>query len=82
MRGKPDPHAERIERLEEVLMDIALIADGHKASRLYVNDENVALIVIRNMASGAIGLEERLREEGTIIAPMGTIIEVPSTESR
>ena len=57
---------ERIERLEELLYDIALMADGHKSSRLYVEGANVALVNIRNMAASILGLEGRLRNDGTL----------------
>jgi hypothetical protein len=59
---------DRIDELEALLLDIALIADGHKSSRLYIEGENVALVNIRNMAVRAIGLEDRLRENGTLFA--------------
>ncbi len=63
-----DERDERIERLEELLYDIALMADSHKASTLYVQGENVALVNIRNMAAGAIGKGDLLREKGTLLA--------------
>ncbi|MCS4089535.1 hypothetical protein [Rhizobium sp. BK176] len=62
----------RIERLEEVLLEIALIADGHKSSRLYIGDENAALVNVRNMAAMAVGLGDRLKETGTVFRT-GTI---------
>jgi hypothetical protein len=62
-----DHRDERIERLEELLYDIALMADNHKASRLYVEGENVALVNIRNMAAFSIGLADTLRERGALI---------------
>lgn len=63
-----DERDEHIERLEELLYDIALMADGHKVSRLYLEGENVALVTIRNMAAGAIGMGGLLREKGTLLA--------------
>lgn len=58
----------RIERLEELLYDIALIADGHKASTLYISGENAALVNVRNMAAMAIGLGDRLKDKRTLFA--------------
>lgn len=60
------PRDERIEKLETLLHDIALMADGHKTSRLYVGGVNVALENIRNMAAFEIGLAENLRRDGTL----------------
>jgi hypothetical protein len=57
----------RLEKLENLLEDIALIADGHKSSRLYVDGENVALVSIRNMANLAIG-----RKASVVIGPTTT----------
>lgn len=65
-----DDKDERIERLEELLHDIALMADNHKASTLYVEGENVALVNIRNMAAFSIGLADVLSERGTLLAPL------------
>ncbi|MCZ7861317.1 hypothetical protein O9X98_07905 [Agrobacterium salinitolerans] len=65
VKGEKD---ERIERLEELLYDIALMAESHKVSRLYLEGENVALVTIRNMAAGAIGMGGLLREKGTLLA--------------
>ncbi|MBY3433414.1 hypothetical protein HFN89_04500 [Rhizobium laguerreae] len=65
---KPDRRNDRIERLEELLHDIALIADGHKSSTLYIGGENAALVNIRNMAAMAIGLSDRLRLNGTLFS--------------
>lgn len=64
-----DERDERIERLEALLHDVALMADSHKPSRLYVEGENVALVNIRNMAAFSIGLGDVLKERGTLIAP-------------
>jgi hypothetical protein len=63
------PLERRVEELETVLYEIALMADRHKSSRLYVDGQNVALTNIRNMAAFAVGLEERLRDYGTLSAP-------------
>ncbi|MBY3151223.1 hypothetical protein HFO56_02255 [Rhizobium laguerreae] len=71
---KPDRRDVRIERLEELLHDIALIADGHKSSTLYIGGENAALINIRNMAATAIGLGDRLRENGTLFSTDPSVI--------
>jgi hypothetical protein len=65
-RRKSKARDAKIEKLEDVLLDIALIADGHKASRLYLEGENAALVNIRNMAAVAVGLGDRLRETGTV----------------
>lgn len=62
-----DEKVRRIEELEDLLLDIALIADGHKASRAVVAGENVALVTIRNMAAAKIGMMETLRQDGTLI---------------
>ena len=67
-----DEKDERIERLEDLLHDIALMADNHKASRLYVEGENVALVNIRNMAAFSIGLTDVHRERGALAAPAET----------
>ncbi len=63
-----DIREERIERLEALLLDIALMADGHKASRLYIEGENVALVNIRNMAAFELGMEDELRRDGQLLA--------------
>ena len=63
-----DIRDERIERLEALLLDIALMADGHKASKLYVENENVALVNIRNMAAFELGMEQELLARGTLFA--------------
>jgi hypothetical protein len=65
-RQKAKAREVRIERLEELLYDIALIADGHKSSTLYIAGENAALVNVRNMAAMAVGLGDRLRETGTV----------------
>nr|WP_250807695.1 hypothetical protein [Neorhizobium tomejilense] len=74
--GRLDARDRRIEQLEALLYDIAIMADGHKASTLYVRDENVALVNIRNMAGFAIGLEDTLRERGTLFAAGWRVVEV------
>lgn len=63
-----DEKDRRIEELEELLLDIALMADGHKASKVVAAGENVALVTIRNMAAAKIGMMETLRRDGTIFA--------------
>jgi hypothetical protein len=52
----------RIEQLEELLYDIALMADGHKRSTLYVDGSNVALVNIRNMAAAATGRRDQFHD--------------------
>lgn len=63
-----DIREERIEFLESLLLDIAFMADGHKASRLYIDNENVALVNIRNMAAFELGMEDELLAQGTLFA--------------
>jgi predicted ArsR family transcriptional regulator len=58
----------RIERLEDIIYAIAVMADNHKASRLYVENENVALVNIRNMAALTVGMDNVLRERGNLIS--------------
>jgi hypothetical protein len=61
--------------LLDVIEDIAMIADGHRKSTLYdAAGNNVALSAILVRAAAAIGKEKRLRETGTIFAPLGTIV--------
>jgi hypothetical protein len=65
----------RVETLSDVMEEIAMIADGHRKSTLRDADGNiVALSVILGRAASAIGREERLRETGTIFAPLGTVV--------
>jgi hypothetical protein len=65
----------RVEMLSDVMEEIAMIADGHRKSTLrYASGNNVALSVILGRAASAIGREERLRETGTIFAPLGTVV--------
>jgi hypothetical protein len=65
----------QIDILHEVLEDIAMIADGHRKSTLVdQSGNNVALSAILVRAASAIGKEERLRETGTIFAPVGTVV--------
>lgn len=77
-----DHRDERIERLEGLLYDIALMADNHKASKLYVEGENVALMNIRNMAAFSIGLADVLRERGTLIASSPSVEQTRLAERR
>jgi len=59
MRDRRDA---RIEELEDLLHDIAIMAEGHKTSRLHVDGQNVALANIRNMAALAIGMSAPFRK--------------------
>ncbi|MCV9965113.1 hypothetical protein OIU34_24840 [Pararhizobium sp. BT-229] len=70
-----DHRDERIERLEDILYDIALMADRHKASALYVEGDNVALVTIRNMAAEGIGKGHLLREKGTLLAVRTAVVD-------
>jgi hypothetical protein len=59
----------RIDSLEGALFDVALLADGHRRSRVY--DEtgaNIALSVILAHAAAALGRTDVLRERGTLFA--------------
>lgn len=67
-RRKAKAKDARIEKLEDILLDIALIADGHRASTLYIAGENAALVNVRNMAAMAVGLGDRLKDKGTLFA--------------
>lgn len=63
-----DESEDRVERLEDLLYDIALMADRHKSSTLFVEGENVALVNIRNMAIMALGLQDHIVSHGTLLA--------------
>ncbi|MDW9479004.1 hypothetical protein GOB57_09990 [Sinorhizobium meliloti] len=77
-----DPRSARLELLEDLLMDIALIADGHRTSKLYIDGENAALVNIRNMAAVALGLKDQLVDRGTLLAPVGTVCSARSPRQR
>lgn len=66
---------DRIVELLDVIESIAMIADGHRGSALYDDaGNNVALSVILAMSAQAIGKAERLRENGTLLAPPGSVV--------
>lgn len=66
---------EKIRSLEDVLHDIAILADGHRRSTLYSDGSSVALVSVLSLACAAIGKTGDLRRDGTILAPVGTVVE-------
>lgn len=59
----------RVEALEQALLDIALLADGHRSSRAYDGEgRNIALCVVLALAATALGRSDDLRQNGTLLA--------------
>jgi hypothetical protein len=59
----------RVDSLEDALLDVALLADGHRRSRAC--DEtgaNIALSVVLARAASALGRSDELRERGALLA--------------